>query len=347
MAFGSQKCLQVFGAQVLATFKILKNLENDFSLRSQSPAFSMEFGAQGVGGVSRGHIRCNASYFASLSIVNLGVICKKQRLIENHNGFELDRRSSVQGCISVLYTRGLVSSGADQHMSYLDCPIAIRDRFAQYRQSQCLWLDTEVADCRTPRPRLSLIQVATEPDADNAVVLDVLAQPELVEEFIATIMTDRAIEKVFHNASFDLRFLGKERAQHVTCTLKLARSLPKELLPVENHKLKTLVEYMVPGADVDKSEQASDWGQRPLRASQLHYAKMDVVYLGLVHQGLLAVQSLVQLSAAAPGDIKQISSRYRALEETLKPLLAERDRLKEQLQTLMMAQSLTETEDYS
>jgi ribonuclease D len=234
----------------------------------------------------------------------------------------------------------------DRNMSYLDCPTAIRDRLAQYRQAPRLWLDTEVADCFTPRPRLSLIQVATVPEAENAVVLDVLDQPELVEEFIESIMADRAIEKVFHNASFDLRFLGKERAQNVTCTLKLARSLPKELLPVENHKLKTLTEYIVPAADVDKSEQASDWGRRPLRASQLHYAKMDVVYLGLVHQGLLAVQSLVSLSKAQPGDIDKISSRYRALEETLKPLLAERDRLKEQLQTLMTAQSLTETGDY-
>lgn len=231
-------------------------------------------------------------------------------------------------------------------MSYLDCPTAIRDRIAQYRQSPRLWLDTEVADCFTPSPRLSLIQVATVAEMQDAVVLDVLDRPELVEEFIETIMADRSIEKVFHNAAFDLRFLGKQRANNVTCTLKLARSLPKELLPVENHKLKTLAEYIIPAADVDKSEQASDWGRRPLRSGQLHYARMDVVYLGLVHQGLLAVQSLVAASAAQPGDIEKISSRYRALEETLKPLMAERDRLKEQLQTLMTAQSLVETGDY-
>jgi ribonuclease D len=231
-------------------------------------------------------------------------------------------------------------------MSYLDCPRLIRDRIAQYRQSRRLWLDTEVADCFTASPRLSLIQVATVPEPEDAVVLDVLDRPELVEEFIEAIMADRAIEKVFHNASFDLRFLGKQRANNVTCTLKLARSLPKDLLPVENHKLKTLAEYMIPAADVDKSEQASDWGRRPLRSSQLHYARMDVVYLGLVHQGLLAVQSLVTAAAAQPGDIDQISSRYRVLEATLKPLLAERDRLKEQLQILMTAQSLLETKDY-
>jgi len=35
-------------------------------------------------------------------------------------------------------------------------------------------------------------------------------------------MLNPAIEKVFHQASYDLKFLGKTKAKNVTCTLEMA-----------------------------------------------------------------------------------------------------------------------------
>jgi ribonuclease D len=214
---------------------------------------------------------------------------------------------------------------------------------------KCLWLDTEVADCFTKKPRLSLIQVshvAEDPQGEQAVVLDVLDQFELVAEFVTAIMSNPRIEKVFHNASFDLRYLGGTQATNVTCTLKMARKMPVKLLPVQNHKLKTLAEHFIPNITVDKSEQISDWGQRPLTANQLFYAHMDVVYLAQIHQNLLQLQDQAVKIDPIAENVAELSRCYQKLDNMMKPLLMERDQLKERLQTAMTAQKLTETADY-
>ncbi len=179
-------------------------------------------------------------------------------------------------------------------MAYFADPADIRAVIADYAHQECLWLDTEVADCFTKQPRLSLIQishVSNDLVGNQASILDVLDQPELVAEFINVIMINPRIEKVFHNASFDLRYLGGAPAQNITCTLKMARKMPANLLPVPNYQLKTLAEHFIPQVRVDKSEQASDWGRRPLSAQQLFYAQMDVVYLAQIHQNLLQLQN--------------------------------------------------------
>jgi ribonuclease D len=177
-------------------------------------------------------------------------------------------------------------------------------------------------------------------------VLDVLDRPALVAEFIAMVMAVSSIEKVFHNASFDLRFLGGSTALNVTCTYKMAKKIPVGLLPVDNHQLKTLAEYFVVGAQVDKSEQVSDWSLRPLRPEQLYYAQMDAVYLAKVHQGLLALQEQFPIIEPAAENIAQLSRRYQELEQQLKPLTMERDQLKDRLQAAMAAQGVKETSEY-
>jgi ribonuclease D len=225
----------------------------------------------------------------------------------------------------------------------LDTPADIRSAIATCQQQDCLWLDTEVADCFTRQPRLSLIQVAT---SNDVMVLDVLDRPKLVAEFIAAIMVSASIEKVFHNASFDLRFLGGSSAENVTCTYKLAKQVPVDLLPVANYQLKTLAEYFVSGAQVDKSEQVSDWSLRPLRPEQLYYAQMDAVYLAKVHLGLLDLIAQSPIIEPQSEDIAELSRRYQELEQQLKPLTLERDQLKDRLQKAMAAQKLSETAEY-
>jgi ribonuclease D len=225
----------------------------------------------------------------------------------------------------------------------VDQPADIRSAIANCQQYTCLWLDTEVADCFTRQPRLSLIQVATPRDV---MVLDVLDRPKLVAEFIAAVMVSASIEKVFHNASFDLRFLGGTSAANVTCTYKMAKKVPVDLLPVANYQLKTLAEYFVTGAQVDKSEQVSDWSLRPLRPEQLYYAQMDAVYLAKVHLGLLDLMAQAPVVEPQSENISELSRRYRELEQQLKPLTLERDQLKDRLQKAMAIQALSETAEY-
>ncbi len=169
-------------------------------------------------------------------------------------------------------------------MSYLTKAKEIRTIINQLISYPVLWLDTEVADSKTPNPRLSLIQVLAAPD--KVYVFDVLNQSDLVQHFINQIMVNGNIEKIFHNAPFDLRYLGKERAENVTCTLKLARKISLDILDVPNRKLKTLAAKLG-FENVDTESQSSDWGRRPLSKKQLQYSKMDVVYLAAVHRHLL------------------------------------------------------------
>lgn len=177
-------------------------------------------------------------------------------------------------------------------MSYITEASQIIAIINKFTSAKILFADTEVADWNTAYPRLSLIQVLADTDnlnADRAYILDVLDKPDLVAYFVNQIMINSEIEKVFHNASYDLRYLGGSKAKNVTCTLKIAKKITRDRLSVSNLKLKTLAAELCQFTNVDTEEQASDWGRRPLTKKQLKYAKYDTVYLAHVHQRLLKV----------------------------------------------------------
>jgi DNA segregation ATPase FtsK/SpoIIIE, S-DNA-T family len=183
-------------------------------------------------------------------------------------------------------------------MHYLVDNTKIIAQITHLSSAKILWIDTETADWQSSNPKISLIQVladATDLTGANAYIFDVLNKPELVTYFVNQIMANPNIEKVFHNASYDVRFLGKEQAQNVTCTWKMAKKLKKKAIEISqlpNLQLKTLAEELCQVPNVDKSEQSSDWGRRPLSEKQLKYAKFDTVYLSQVHQRLLEIYNL-------------------------------------------------------
>ena len=101
---------------------------------------------------------------------------------------------------------------------------------------------------------------------------------------------------MFHNAAFDLRYLGQEKAQNVTCTYKIAQKISKSSLGTSNLKLKTLAVELCQFShhEINLEPQRSDWRKRPLDAQQLHYAARDVIYLAHVHRYLINVQKKSQ-----------------------------------------------------
>ncbi|MBR8828789.1 MAG: ribonuclease D [Gomphosphaeria aponina SAG 52.96 = DSM 107014] len=230
-------------------------------------------------------------------------------------------------------------------MFYLNQPEPIQDLIDELAEVSPLWIDTEVADYNTKTPRLSLISIlayAQDLNGDRTCILDVLNQPKIVEYFINKIMVNPQIEKVFHNAAYDLRFLGKEKAKNITCTLKMAKSIPYYLLPIPNHTLKTLVEHFTPFLEVSKEEQTSDWGQRPLSQKQLAYAKLDPVYLCQIHQQL---QPLFAKSTSDnfTDDLDYLEKRYREIEEEWKLLNSEMEAIQTKVKQLMEAKHIKET----
>jgi len=179
-------------------------------------------------------------------------------------------------------------------MHYLTEASEIHKQIFQLSLSKTLWIDTEIADWYTDKPKLALIQVLadyTDLNGESAYIFDVLGKPDLAVYFINQIMVNSQIEKVFHNAGFDLKYLGKELAENVTCTFKIARKITKEVLQTTNLKLKTLAAELCHFSNVDAEEGSSDWGKRPLTQKQLNYAAMDTVYLAAVHYRLLEISN--------------------------------------------------------
>ncbi|HYW21111.1 MAG TPA: ribonuclease D [Nodularia sp. (in: cyanobacteria)] len=230
-------------------------------------------------------------------------------------------------------------------MPYLNSASNIRAKVAEYINAKTLWIDTEVADYKSRNPRLSLIQVLDDPiDMSGACVyiLDVLNQPDVVAEFIEQIMENPEIEKVFHNANYDLKFLGNKKAKNITCTLEIAQKIPYYILPLPNYQLKTLATGLCKFNYIDKQEQSSDWGRRPLTEGQIEYAYLDCIYLAQVHLQLLELQ-VVSNPDPQREDLTALDARYTELSEGWQLLKSEFEHLQERLKKAMQAQNVMET----
>lgn len=231
-------------------------------------------------------------------------------------------------------------------MIYLTDINDIKGIIIDLSETDILWLDTEVADYKTKKPRLSLIQVLAYPenlDGNRTYLFDVLDKADLIDFFIQKIMINESIKKVFHNAKYDLRLLGKSHAKNVFCTLEFARKFPYHLLPVKSYSLKTLTEYLTNFKDLNKEQQGSDWGIRPLQKSQLEYAKMDCVYLAQVYQKLLELDHTVNYNQEE-GKLDNLCRRYKEIEEQWQLLDSEIQYLKEQIKEIMIDSDIQEND---
>lgn len=242
-------------------------------------------------------------------------------------------------------------------MPYLTSANDIKNIITQLSQATTLWLDTEVAEYQSKNPRLSLIQVlANSPELNKnpaelesytsrTYVLDILDKPELVEDFINQIMVNPHIEKVLHNVGYDIRFLGNDLAQNATCTLKMAKQIPYYVLPLPNFQLKTLIQELCQVPYLDKEEQGSDWGRRPLTEKQLEYATKDAAYLAQVHSKLLEIINKINPDPATDNLIA-LGENYQKLEADWKPLDTEITQIKERIKTAMQVQKIAESSHF-
>lgn len=229
-------------------------------------------------------------------------------------------------------------------MLYFTEPDDIQALIDELTDMKILWLDTEVADFKTKNPRLSLIQILAYPEDINGsrtYILDVLDNYDIVNYFIQKIMINEQINKVFHHAQYDLKFLGSKLAKNVTCTKKLAESIPYHYLPVYNFTLKSLTQYLTNFKNISKEEQASDWGKRPLSQQQLDYAKMDTVYLAHIHQRLLDLVDKTNPDPATD-NLTEIGQRYQEIEPEWKRLDSEITYLKDRAKKAMRIQNKKE-----
>jgi len=137
-------------------------------------------------------------------------------------------------------------------------------------------VDTEFMRETTYWPKLCLIQAATP--ADEAVI-DPLS-PDIDLAPFLKVMTDPAIQKVFHAARQDVE---------IFCNLG---AIPRPLFDTqiagmaagfgEQIAYDALVRQMLK-VDLDKSSRFTDWARRPLSEAQLTYALADVTHLARLY----------------------------------------------------------------
>jgi len=141
-------------------------------------------------------------------------------------------------------------------------------------------VDTEAASFHKYHDRIYLVQLSTR--ADTA-ILDPLALADLAP--LGALLADGAVEKVFHDADYDLRILDRDygfRATNLSDT-RIAAQLSGE--PAIG--LAALLEKYI-GVRVEKQHQKADWSQRPLPADMLAYAAADTRHLPTLRDALLA-----------------------------------------------------------
>ena len=230
-------------------------------------------------------------------------------------------------------------------MPYLTAAREIRSLITEYTTAKTLWIDTEVADYKTRNPRLSLIQVLANPEdmtGNSVYLLDVLDKSDVIANFVERIMVNDAIEKVFHNAGYDVKYLGAKKAKNITCTLEMAKKIPVYLLPLPNYQLKTLATKLCNFHDINKQEQTSDWGKRPLTEEQIEYAYLDCIYLAQVHLRLLELEANLKIDPIRE-DLSLLTARYIEIEQQQKIIKSEFEHLQERVKQAMLVQNISET----
>lgn len=134
-------------------------------------------------------------------------------------------------------------------------------------------IETTGLDWRSAR--ICTVQVAA---AEEIVVVQI--RPGQIPDVLSRLLAAPDVEKVFHHAPFDLRFMTwawHVQAQRVTDT-KILSKLLDPTAPEDEHSLKPLLQRYL-GVQISKDEQRSDWAAETLRSDQVAYAANDVRYL--------------------------------------------------------------------
>ena len=154
---------------------------------------------------------------------------------------------------------------------YLDTADAV-DRFLSGLTGvRALALDTEGASFHRFVDRVYLLQLSTE---HHEAVIDPL--PIGVPERLGTLLEDRAVEVILHDADYDLRLLHQDYGWRVTNLFDTR--VAAQLLGLRSFGLAALLEQYF-GLKLDKKHQRADWSMRPLTADMLDYAAQDTRHL--------------------------------------------------------------------
>ncbi len=165
-----------------------------------------------------------------------------------------------------------MSAGLTDHEpSYIDTTRGADQFLAAVEQSTTVAVDTEGASFHRFVDRIYLLQMSTR---EITAVLDPLAIGKPAT--LGRILESDTIEKVFHDADYDLRLLHQDYGWN---TRRLFDTrVAAQLLGIRAFGLAALLERSF-GLKLDKKHQRADWSMRPLPKDMLDYASQDTMYL--------------------------------------------------------------------
>jgi len=165
-------------------------------------------------------------------------------------------------------------------VSYIRTPEALAEAIAALSREPLVAADTEAASFHRYRDRIFLIQLSSPSRTE---IIDPLAVADLSP--VGRLLADAKVEKVFHDADYDLRILDRDygfRARRLFDT-RIAAQLAGE--PAVG--LAALLEKYA-GVKLAKEHQKADWSRRPLPPAMLAYAAADTAHLPALREQLRA-----------------------------------------------------------
>lgn len=179
----------------------------------------------------------------------------------------------------------LLDAGAAQPIWVTD-QRALVELCEQWSQEPLLTIDTEFIRFDTFYPVPGLIQLA---DRQHCYLIDPLAIDDM--SALIALLVNPAVLKVFHACSEDLELFRNSYGVVPTPLFdtQIAAAFANWGFSMG---LQRLVKHAL-NIDLGKAQTTSDWLQRPLTPEQVHYAALDVAYLGNIAVRLM--QELKQL----------------------------------------------------
>ncbi len=170
------------------------------------------------------------------------------------------------------------------------------------KKHEWIAIDTEFLREKTYKPKLCLIQVATNTEL---ACIDPLAL-DSIDPFLE-LLFDRNIIKVFHAAGQDLEIFYWMRGEVPGPIFDTQIAAP---LLGHNEQIGygNLVREAL-GVDLAKSHSRADWMRRPLPEVQLRYAADDVIYLAQLYPKM-------RESLESHGRLEWLNDDFNALENT-------------------------------
>lgn len=144
-------------------------------------------------------------------------------------------------------------------------------------------VDTETLGLVPGRDRLCLVQISA--GDGNAHIAQISAESPSEAVNLKKLLADPDITKIFHFARFDLGIIRRYleiACAPVYCTRtasKIARTY------TDKHGLREVCRELL-GIEINKQQQASDWGVGTLSDEQIAYAANDVLHLHKLRERL-------------------------------------------------------------